>query len=230
MLTEDKCSVPELCSGAWQTIKSMDKKLRENENRRKLWEEKLTVQLWQYCWSYAYWQYYTDTETGRRHSRWRGVQSRVHLTAAHWHNEKNSPVLRDGTAVMKKAEVIIKRASPAQDMHSENADCIRPPDKTTAAEGNRPAKAVCSMNTARRQDKRTAVLWKGRIWMQTSFCWCITEKRWGEGICHTLFWEKLAEKCRKNVRYMTEYPEGQLNQEGPLLWNTFIPDRADRKW
>ena len=59
---------------------------------------------------------------------------------------------------MRKAEVIIKRAFLTQDMRSENADCIRPPDKTTAMEGKRAAKAVCSMNTARRQDKGTAVL------------------------------------------------------------------------
>ena len=129
----------------------------------------------------------------------------------------------------KKAEVIIKRAFLTQDMHRENAGCVKLPDKTTAAEENRAAKAVWSMNTARRQDKGTAVLWKGRIWMQTSFCCYTTEKGWGEGIFHTLFWEKLAEKYRKNIRYMTEYPEGQLNQEEALLWNFFIPDWTDRK-
>ena len=114
-------------------------------------------------------------------------------------------------------------------MHSENADCIRPLDKTTAAEENRAAKAVCSMNTARRQDKRTAVLGKGRIRMQTSSLRHTTGRGWGESICHTLFWKGRKSNSGENARHRTGYPAGWPNQERPLLWNVFIPDRTDRK-
>ena len=48
-------------------------------------------------------------------------------------------------------------------------------------------------------------------------------------IFHTLFWEKRAEKYRKNIRYRTGYPAGRLKHEGVLLWNAFIPDGTDRK-